>query len=173
MLFIGVNDDSIEMKLEKDKVPDVANKIDEPKEGMEFDSLDELMAFYASYTKEKCFAVDKRTSKKVGGILTYVIIECTRAGKTKITSNNPLKMCPNSKNNCQAKLKAFFARNEKWCVKSIEFAYNHEMSPEKSRYFKCNRFLESHVKRRLMLNDKAGIRMNKNFNSLVVEAGGV
>ncbi|XP_028097663.1 protein FAR1-RELATED SEQUENCE 5-like [Camellia sinensis] len=46
------------------------------------------------------------------------------------------------------------------------------MSPTKSRFFKQNRILEPHVKRRLELNDRVGIRMNKNFTSLVLEAGG-
>lgn len=46
------------------------------------------------------------------------------------------------------------------------------MSPSKSHFFKQNRILEPHVKRRLKLTDSAGIRMNKNFISLVLEAGG-
>ena len=32
--------------------------------------------------------------------------------------------------------------------------------------------MKSHVKRQLEINDLARIRLNKNFNALVVEAGG-
>ena len=54
----------------------------------------------------------------------------------------------------------------------MEFDHNHGLSPNKTRFYKCNRVLKPHVKRQLKLNAKAGIKMNKSFNSLVVEAGG-
>ena len=57
-------------------------------------------------------------------------------------------------------------------LSSFVLKHTHAMSPTKALYFKCNRMLEPHVKRRLELNDSAGIRMNKSFNSFVVEKGG-
>ena len=67
---------------------------------MEFDSLDQLMEFYANYAKLKGFAIAKKSSKKVEGILTYVVVECTCVGMRNSASSNPLNMCPNSKIKC-------------------------------------------------------------------------
>ena len=51
--------------------------------------------------------------------------------------------------------------------------HNHGLSPSKTRFYKCNRIIESNVKKReVELNNKAGIRMNKSFNSFVVAARG-
>ena len=90
--YIGVDDEPVEIDHDNDQGIDLENKIVEPVEGMEFDSLEDLMAFYAKYAKEKGFAVAKRSSKKVEGILSRVYIECTRAGTRKSTSSNPLNM---------------------------------------------------------------------------------
>lgn len=42
----------------------------------------------------------------------------------------------------------------------------------KARYFKSNKRISPLVKRRLELNDEAGINVNKNFTALMIEAGG-
>ena len=71
----------------------------------------------------------------------------------------------------------------------MEFDHDHGLSPSKTRFYKCNRVLKPHVRRQLELNAKASIKiglrrqlelnakasikMNTNFNSLVVEAGGM
>ena len=55
----------------------------------------------------------------------------------------------------------------------MEFDHNHGLSPSKTRFYKCNRVLKPHVRRQLELNAKASIKMNNNFNSLVVEVGGM
>lgn len=54
----------------------------------------------------------------------------------------------------------------------IIFDHNHELTTlEKTRFLKTNIILKTYVKRKLELNDRVGIRMNKSFNSLAVEAG--
>ncbi|XP_022880690.1 protein FAR-RED IMPAIRED RESPONSE 1-like [Olea europaea var. sylvestris] len=50
--------------------------------------------------------------------------------------------------------------------------HNHKTSPSKSRLYRCNRQLSECVKRRLEVNDIAGIPLHKSFYSTVVEAGG-
>ena len=55
----------------------------------------------------------------------------------------------------------------------MEFDHDHGLSPSKTQFYKCNRVLKPHVRRQLELNAKASIKMNTNFNSLVVEAGGM
>lgn len=50
--------------------------------------------------------------------------------------------------------------------------HNHEQSPSKSRFFKSNRALDENVRRKLVLNEQAGIRLNKTVASLHIEAAG-
>ena len=50
--------------------------------------------------------------------------------------------------------------------------HNHEQDPSKSRFLKSNRALDENVKRKLVLNEQAGIRLNKTVASLHIEAGG-
>lgn len=57
-------------------------------------------------------------------------------------------------------------------LSSLVLHHNHEMSPSKSRIFKSNRVLNQHGKRRLEIDDIAGIQMTNDFGSLLSEAGG-
>jgi hypothetical protein len=61
----------------------------------------------------------------------------------------------------------------KWFLSYVVVEHNHCLSPKKSRLFRCYKNIDAVVKRRLELNDQAGIRLNKNFNSLVIEKGGM
>ncbi|PWA80627.1 hypothetical protein CTI12_AA195090 [Artemisia annua] len=51
-------------------------------------------------------------------------------------------------------------------------SHNHGLSPSKSRYLRSHKKMDTYTKRRLELNDCAGIPLNKNFHSLIVEAKG-
>jgi hypothetical protein len=57
-------------------------------------------------------------------------------------------------------------------VTSISTNHNHALSPEKTRFHKCHKNLDSFAKKKLLLNDNAGISMSKNFNSLAIEIWG-
>jgi hypothetical protein len=57
-------------------------------------------------------------------------------------------------------------------LSKVELTHNHSLSPGKARFFRSNKKISDTAKRRLELNDRAGIRLCKNFNSLVVESGG-
>ena len=60
--------------------------------------------------------------------------------------------------------------NRKVVLSRVVLEHNHELSsPNKVRYFKCNKKLDPQIKRRLELNDQVGINVNKNFLSLIVE----
>ena len=127
----------------------------------------------------------KRTrSTKNGddGVVRYVTIACSYAGKPRIRLNhlgikrtrstNPVKLKPQTKTDCKAQLGLVLCPNGKWILRSMVLGHNHGLSPSKTRFYKCNRIIEPHVKKKLELNDKAGIRMNKRFNSFVVAVGG-
>ncbi|KAI8555201.1 hypothetical protein RHMOL_Rhmol05G0156300 [Rhododendron molle] len=62
--------------------------------------------------------------------------------------------------------------NGKWRLNRIALVHNHDQSPGKVRYLRSNRVLDEQVKRRLKLNDKAGINLNQTYTSLQIEAGG-
>ncbi|GMP91217.1 hypothetical protein CsSME_00042001 [Camellia sinensis var. sinensis] len=49
---------------ESEKTSNVKEKVEDPKVGMLFDSIDELVEFYKLYGKAKGFGVSIRTSKK-------------------------------------------------------------------------------------------------------------
>jgi len=50
--------------------------------------------------------------------------------------------------------------------------HNHQLSPDKARFFRCNKIINDAAKRRLELNFRVRILLSKNFNSLVVENWG-
>ncbi|KAL7228470.1 hypothetical protein ACSBR2_007229 [Camellia fascicularis] len=138
-----------------------------------FKSSDEIYEYYATYGKKNGFAVSKKNCKKGGdGEKKYITLACTRAGKAIIKTSNPVKLRPQTRTGCKACINAILQPDGMWLLRSLVLEHNHKMSPTESRFFKQNRILEPHVKRRLELNDRAGIRMNKNFTSLVLEAGG-
>ncbi|GFY84444.1 hypothetical protein Acr_03g0012180 [Actinidia rufa] len=76
-----------------------------------------------------------------------------------------------SRMNCPAHIRVV-NRDGKFNLNRVVLDHNHEQSPGKARYFKSNRVLDEHVKRRLELNDKAGIKMHKTYELLQIEAGG-
>ncbi|CAK9159268.1 unnamed protein product [Ilex paraguariensis] len=78
--------------------------VDEPKVGMMFESYKQLLEYYTGYGKRLGFPVKIRSStKRDDGELKYVTIVCSRSGKSKSTSKNPLKPHPSIKVGCKAK----------------------------------------------------------------------
>ncbi|XP_057504766.1 protein FAR1-RELATED SEQUENCE 6-like [Actinidia eriantha] len=148
-------------------------RVEEPKEGMEFDTSDEAYIYYSTYAKEKGFAVSKRNSRKGSdGKLMNVTFQCNRGGKAKVTTINPVKPRPQTKIECPARLNLSICRDGRWRLNKVALEHNHVNSPGKSRFYKSYRVLDEHVKRKLELNDKAGIKLHKTYDSLQIEAGG-
>ncbi|CAL2239793.1 unnamed protein product [Prunus armeniaca] len=88
----------------------------------------------------------KRSSKKGDcGELKYVTLSCSRSG---------------------------IPQNGRWKVNSVKLVHNHGLNPDNAQYFRMNCAISSYMKRKIEVNDRAGIRVNKNYNSMVVEAGG-
>ncbi|CAB4281195.1 unnamed protein product [Prunus armeniaca] len=155
-----------------DTVMSVEEKVQDPQVGMIFDSIDEVITYYKQYGRQSGFPVIKRSSTNGDdGNLKYVTISCAREGKSKSKSSNFLKPRPSIKNDCKAQLRAGLL-NGKWKVNSVRLDHNHGLSPTKTRHWKCFREISSNIKKKLEVNDKAGIRLNKSYNSMVVEVGG-
>lgn len=144
----------------------------EPKKGLMFDSEDDAVRFYNGYAKRKGFGVVRRTTRlSEDNKLNYFTLACSRQGKAQYSSNNSFKPNPSTRMQCPAKSN-FSRREEKFCITSVTIDHNHLISPSKARFLRCHKKLDLHAKRTLELNDQAGIRVNKNFGSLVMEAGG-
>ncbi|XP_044479705.1 protein FAR-RED IMPAIRED RESPONSE 1-like isoform X2 [Mangifera indica] len=141
---------------------------------MVYDLLENLVQDYKSYENKKGFeAIIRSTTKGDDGDVKYVALACSCHGKARSNCRNAFKMHPMTKTDCKARIRASIRFDGKWTISSVILDHNHELSsPAKTRYFKSNRIIHPSVKRKLEVNDRAGIRPNKNFNTLIVEAGG-
>ncbi|KAL7197711.1 hypothetical protein ACSBR2_020269 [Camellia fascicularis] len=114
-----------------DEIRNAEEHLEDPKLGMVFASIDEVMKFYTRYAKEKGFAVCKRTSSKGNdGEMRYTTITCNNDGKQKIRSSNLT--------NCKARVTANLCTSGKWRLNSVKLDQNHGLSPGKTQFFKCN-----------------------------------
>ena len=114
------------------------------------------------------------------GVVRHVTIACSYARKPRIRLNcpgikrtgstNPVQLKPQTKTYCKAQPRLSLCPNGKWILRSMVLDHNHGLSPSKTRFYKCNRIIEPHGKKKLELHD---YRMNKSFNSFVVAAGGM
>ncbi|XP_058211621.1 protein FAR1-RELATED SEQUENCE 6-like [Rhododendron vialii] len=147
--------------------------VEQPKVGMMFDTPNEAYLYYSRYAKENGFGVAKKCHKKRrDGTLRHVTFECSRDGKAKVRTTNPVKPRPQTKIECPARLNFSICPDGKWRLNRVALEHNHEYSPGKSKFYKSNRVLDEHVKRKLILNDKAGIPLHKTYDSLQIQAGG-
>ncbi|XP_022852764.1 protein FAR1-RELATED SEQUENCE 5-like [Olea europaea var. sylvestris] len=106
------------------------------------------------------------------GVLRYVTFVCSREGKRFSNTSGSLKPQATIQSGCKARLTACSDMCGIWRINTVHLDHNHKISPSKSRLYRCNRELSAHVKRRLEVNDMAGIPLHKSYNSTVVEAGG-
>jgi hypothetical protein len=72
---------------------------------------------------------------------------------------------------CKATLSAILV-DTMWYVTNVNLGHNHDLSPGKARYIRCHKKLNHATKRTLDIDDKAGFRINKIYNSLAIEARG-
>ncbi|XP_041025497.1 protein FAR1-RELATED SEQUENCE 5-like [Juglans microcarpa x Juglans regia] len=148
------------------------NTIEEPESRMEFNSFEKLMNYYKQYAKKCGFGVmTRRTEKGDDETARYVTLGCVRGGKARNRTLNVARPRPTGKTECKAKNNALKVYG-KFRLTTIHNIHNHGLSPNKSRFFRCNREMSDSVKRVLDINDETGIQMNKSFGSLVVGAGG-
>ncbi|XP_028093652.1 protein FAR-RED IMPAIRED RESPONSE 1-like [Camellia sinensis] len=55
---------------------------------------------------------------------------------------------------------------------TVNLEHNHDLIPTVSRHFAMNKKIRTPMKRRLEINDQAGIGVSRNYHSMVVEVGG-
>ncbi|XP_022859024.1 protein FAR-RED IMPAIRED RESPONSE 1-like [Olea europaea var. sylvestris] len=165
--IVGDNIDSMDRELlgeDKEVAPEV---------GMIFDGEKELFDFYKRYAYAVGFPVKKRNSKKGDdGVVRFITFTCSREGRSGSNTSSTLKPQPTSQIDCKARISASADKVGKWRINTVYLEHNHKTSPSKSRLFRCNRELTANAKRKLELNDMAGIPLHKSYNSVVVEAWG-
>ncbi|XP_062152243.1 protein FAR-RED IMPAIRED RESPONSE 1-like [Alnus glutinosa] len=165
--------DGVDSCRSKLKLIDKDKNVKEPKNGMLFGSIEELHEYYRNYAKQEGFGVvQKKKKKDENGDVHYITLACARQGNRQSSSSN--KVCKPSKTirtGCKATLNAKLVGTT-WYVTNVNLCHNHDLSPGKARYFRCHKKLDPATKRKLDIDDRAGIRTNKIYNSLAVEAGG-
>ncbi|PIA65430.1 hypothetical protein AQUCO_00100727v1 [Aquilegia coerulea] len=144
----------------------------EPKTGMTFPTYEDAKNFYNRHAMRKGFGtrvkrscIDRKTKEK-----NFVWLSCSKEG-FKIEKEGVVHKRPNPRVGCDAHLKVKMDSN-KWKIISFESEHNHVCSPSKSHRFRSHKHMESGSKKRLELHCDAGIRVNKSFHSMVVDAGG-
>ncbi|KAG5553912.1 hypothetical protein RHGRI_011697 [Rhododendron griersonianum] len=111
----------------KEATENCEDTVEEPKEGMIFDTSEEAYSYYSRFAKAKGFTVAKRTSRKgKDGKLKDVTIACNCAGKAKVTTSNPVKPRPQSKINCPAHVTVVLHPNGKWRLNQVALVHNHD-----------------------------------------------
>ncbi|XP_042974613.1 protein FAR1-RELATED SEQUENCE 5-like [Carya illinoinensis] len=172
--------DTVESNQKDQSGPDPANVlhtegaeiVEEPKLGMVFQSEEELLSYYKKYGKQCGFGIMTQRSHRFEDVsVRYVTVGCACGGKARNRTSNVARPRPTSKTDCKARINALFGKGV-LMLSSVNNTHNHGLSPQKSRFFRCNREVSESDKRVLDINDQAGIRMNKSFASLVQEASG-
>uniref|UniRef100_A0A2N9EMN5 Protein FAR1-RELATED SEQUENCE n=1 Tax=Fagus sylvatica TaxID=28930 RepID=A0A2N9EMN5_FAGSY len=165
----------VEGNMQEDTPESVRNSMIEPRVGMEFDSLQQIIEFYKNYAYSKGFATMTRSSRKNKGFTetSYINLKCNREGRYSSLVDDPSKKRSTIKNACEAGIKASLdITDHKWRILSFIENHNHDLSPSKSRHFAAFRHISTDTRRRLLINDNAGVRINSNIKASIVEAGG-
>ncbi|XP_028073790.1 protein FAR-RED IMPAIRED RESPONSE 1-like [Camellia sinensis] len=151
-----------------------SGEIEEPKKGMYFISKQEVYTFYTKYAKQLGFAIAYRTQNvTTDGEVKYFGIECTWArNRIKRSEVNPLEPSLPSKIDCKARVRATLQKDGRYKLTTVVLEHTHDLIPTDSRHFPMNKRILTLVKKRLEVNDAAGIGVARNFHSIVVEAGG-
>ncbi|XP_059640286.1 protein FAR1-RELATED SEQUENCE 6-like [Cornus florida] len=165
---IGNDDRTNEQELEGVLVGDEGEK---PKAGMVFYSEEEVRNFYNNYAQRLGFGVTKISVKNGNdGKSRYFSLACAQHGKSVSTAKDSYHPRPSTKTNCKAKINVTAKDDGRFIIARVYLDHNHALNPGKVR-LRCNKALDSHVKRKLELNDLVGIKRSKNFHSFVEACG--
>lgn len=134
-------------------------KVEEPKEGMAFNSTDDLLAYYRKYGQQQGFGVNKRTSRSNDdGKVVYITLACARTGKSKTNGmKSRFKLNPARKTQCMAKLNALLCPDGKFRLTTVVLEHNHVLSPDEALLFSRKRKMNIHkTKKQKQINQAEG-----------------
>ncbi|KAK9689308.1 hypothetical protein RND81_09G051000 [Saponaria officinalis] len=157
-------------------------EISESAVGMTFANCDSFAAFCFTYALKKGFELFTRSNKlmdqykeagagrEFGGnkepryyMMCRLRLACKKGGRKRSEKANVT--------DCKVCFEAA-AEGEVFVIKSCHLEHSHDLDPENSRFTVSARVIGEYFKKRIMLNDRAGIPITKNFNAMVMEAGG-
>jgi hypothetical protein len=153
---------------------DEDDKVEEPRKLMIFSSHEEVISYYKKYARQVGFGVLRRMIRKTpNGHPNYMILTCLRDGSGTQSKSNASKGTPTTNRTwCKARICANLWNDGTWYLSKVVLQHNHNVSPKKARFLRCFKNINDVAKRKLDLNDRSRIPLNKNFHSLVVEMGG-
>ncbi|XP_042980174.1 protein FAR1-RELATED SEQUENCE 5-like [Carya illinoinensis] len=179
--FVHLTDDEYDEVLVDDG-PDNYDGIEEPKEddgveepivGMTFSSEEEVWSYYMRYAKQKGFGVRRRNSRQSeDGQVRWFTLVCARQGIAKSHVSNIIKPRQTKRVGCKARINAVLNEDDGYTLSNVILDHTHYCSLGKARRFRCFKKVDTRVAKRLEINDEAGIRTSKTFQSVIVEAGG-
>ncbi|XP_047337924.1 protein FAR1-RELATED SEQUENCE 5-like [Impatiens glandulifera] len=147
--------------------------IEIPTVGMIFPSETDIRLYYKAYSLGTGFGISKLETKNgPDGKQKWFSLACAKNGVFTSREKNILHPRPFIKTNCKARINVAVRNDGEVEITSVCLEHNHAMSPGKSRHLRSHKVLDLEVKRRLELNDEAGITLAKSFQSFVVEAVG-
>ncbi|XP_074320021.1 protein FAR1-RELATED SEQUENCE 5-like [Silene latifolia] len=156
----------------------------EPTVGAEFDSGEQFAAFCFTYAYKTGFELHIRSSQLLAPFREQGVHRNGVGDKEpRFHMMNKFRlMCSEGnttkKRSCitPCKMYVFGKLNHdigKFVICTCDLVHNHELNPEVSRHVVNYRHISEYFKTRLMLNNRAGIPISRNFNTLVREVGGI
>ncbi|GKV42207.1 hypothetical protein SLEP1_g49644 [Rubroshorea leprosula] len=132
---------------------------------MSFNSKQELYGFLKNYAKQRGFGISKKSVKKEDdGQKRYYSLTCNKYGKRRTVATSCIfNSRPSIKTGCKAKINVRVNNEGTFTIFGVSLEHNYALSPNKSRFFRCNKAMDSHVKKRLEVNDEVGISLSR-FN---------
>lgn len=145
-----------------------------PKDGMTFDSWQAAKEYYNNYAYSVGFGIKLRgTYRRDGGEVWKCILTCSKEGKTVHRANKKRASGSSTRTDCQAQVIARLEDDGLWHLRNVILEHNHPVCPNKSRFFRSHRVLNDRAKRKLVLNDEAGISVSKSVAAMLIETRGV
>jgi hypothetical protein len=162
---IGVDSDPQAIEKETETI--------EPAKGMEFDGMDDAMAFYQRYAQKTGFNVKRTRSKSENEKLRYFTLACDRRGEAQCPSQSTSKSSRSTKTECTAKVNfSLHFPDNKFRITSVTLDHNHGLVPSETRIVERQQKPELCGKRRLQVSNRLEIHANKNLRSACMQAGG-
>lgn len=138
-----------------------------PKVGMMFDTEEEVCDYFRRYAYQQGFGVRKVSTKSdTDRQARYYSLGCSRGGKNLSTAKNYFTSRPSIKTDCKAKINVIVGSDGGCTISRVFLEHNHTLSPKNSRFQRSYRKTASYSKRRLELNDRTNVPMNKNLHPL-------
>uniref|UniRef100_A0A2N9H0E5 Protein FAR1-RELATED SEQUENCE n=1 Tax=Fagus sylvatica TaxID=28930 RepID=A0A2N9H0E5_FAGSY len=151
------------------------NSVIEPRVGMEFDSLLKVTEFIRIMFIRNEFATMIRNSRKNKGFTetSYINLKYNREGTYSTSVDDASKKRSTIKNSCEAGIKVSMdSTDRKLRILGFIENHNHDLSLSKSRHFAAFQHISTNIRKKLLINDNAGVRVNNSIKSSIVEAGG-